>query len=582
MLSRSDITKYLDSHRERFYHRLSRPNSLLQPALLGIVAGLLSSACVVLFRLLIELLQSGILPDGGTENYEQLDTLTRLWLPIMAAVAIAGIFALMGKGNRNVGLLNVLERMTYHEGRFTLRGLALQMTGGSLAIAGGHSVGREGPSVQIGASSASLFGQYFGLPNHVIRTMAGCGSAAAIAASFNTPLAGVIFAMEVVIMEYTLSSFVPVILAAVSGTVFSIFIFGDTPVFLIPEVRVSTLRELPLIIILGVLAGIFSNLFINLVTYTGHKTQEWSFYGKLLVAGLVVGLAGMAMPQVMSMGYDTVNLAIVGQVGVATLLGVLVLKLLVTGVSVGLGVPAGFIGPTMFIGAMLGGAIAYLQILFFPELESDSGLFAVIGMGAMMGATLQAPLAALIALLELTSNIGIIFPGMLAIVVAELTRSELFHQPSIVKSLFGARGLEYQTDPMTIQLHRIGVFGVMNKNLKQLQEVCTREQAEEALKGSPRHIVILRKGRISQLLPAADLARYLEEFGDAEKVELLEIPGRREELASIHRGATLWEARERMKQKELTSLYVYDTPAPNIKRIRGIIHADDIEAAYRY
>lgn len=582
MLIRASIAKFLDKHKERFYQRLSRPNSLLQPAILGIIAGLLSSACVVLFRLLIELLQSGILPNGGTENYEELSTLTRLWLPILASFAIIGIFALLGRSNRNVGLINVLERMTYHEGRFTLRGLILQLSSGALAIAGGHSVGREGPSVQIGASSASLFGQYFGLPNQVIRTMAGCGSAAAIAASFNTPLAGVIFAMEVVIKEYTLSSFVPVILAAVSGTVFSIYVFGDTPVFLIPEVRVSTLREIPLIIILGFLAGILSNVFINLVTYTAKKTKKWSFYGKILVAGLLVGLAGMAVPQVMSMGYDTVNLAIVGQIGVAALAGILVVKLVITGLSVGLGVPAGFIGPTMFVGAMLGGVISFLQVLFFPELESDPGLFAVIGMGAMMGATLQAPLAALIALLELTSNIGIIFPGMLAIVIAELTRSELFHQPSIVNALFGARGLEYQADPISLQLHRIGVFGVMNRRFTQLQETCSRAEAESALQQSPRFIVILRKERISQLLPAADLVRHLEEFKEKHTIELLEIPAKREELGSIHRGATLWEAREQMKQKDLSSLYVFDTPAPNIKRIRGIIQSDDIEAAYRY
>lgn len=579
---KAGILKFIDRKKERLYHRLSRPNTLLQPALLGILVGVLSGACIVLFRLVIELTQRALLPDGGTENYEALDPWVRFVLPIAASALIVIFVVSFTKKRVNVGLIAVLERMSYHEGKMSWRALLMQFVGGALAIAGGHSGGREGPSVHLGAASASLLGQYLHLPNNMIRTLAGSGSAAAIAASFNTPLAGVIFAMEVVMLEYTLTSFVPVMLAAVSGTVFSIFIFGDSPVFLIPEVRVSTLREIPLIIILGFTAGIVSTIFINIATATGNRTKEWPYSVKIMVAGLLIGFGGVAVPQILSMGYDTVNLAIIGEIGVLSLMLFLVAKLLASGISVGLGVPAGFIGPVMFMGAMLGGGITYLQLLFFPELESDSGLFAIIGMGAMMAGALQAPLAALMALLELTSNTGIIFPGMLAIVVAELTRSELFHQPSIFRALFRARGLEYQADPMTIHLHRIGVFGVMSKNFVRASDRCDRAEADALLKDSPRFIVISRKERISQLMPAVDLARYLEENPGAIDINMLEIPAKREELSSIHRGATLYEARNLMKQKATSALYVYDTPAPNIKRIRGIIRASDIEDAYLY
>ena len=209
---------------ERLRIHLGRPDALLQLALLGLVSGLLAGLVIVAFRLAVEGMQSLMLPGGNAENFEQLELWQRLILPLLGGLAIGWIFLLWGKGNQMLGVARVMERMAYHQGYLNLRGFFLQFVGASIAIFSGHSVGREGPHIFLGAASGSLLGQYLALPNNSIRTLVGCGTAAGISASFNTPLAGVIFALEVVMMEYTLSSFIPVILAAVGANAVSILV----------------------------------------------------------------------------------------------------------------------------------------------------------------------------------------------------------------------------------------------------------------------------------------------------------------------------------------------------------------------
>ena len=171
---------------------LARPDALLPLAFLGLLTGLLAGGVIVLFRLFVEGVQDAILPGSGSENYEALSGWGRLLLPLLAAVLLAAMFRWVAQGITLLGVAGVMERMAYHQGRFPTRGFLLQFFGAAFAIIGGHSVGREVPHVYLGASSGSLLAQHLGLPNNVTRALVGCGAAAGIAASFNTPLAGVV------------------------------------------------------------------------------------------------------------------------------------------------------------------------------------------------------------------------------------------------------------------------------------------------------------------------------------------------------------------------------------------------------
>jgi H+/Cl- antiporter ClcA len=584
LINWKNIRHSVTQWKEALNANLARPDAQWQPALLGLVVGIVSGSVIIAFRFLTETGQAGFLPGGHPENYEPLNWPLILLLPILSGLLIGLFFTFFWPEKKVVGVIHVMERLAYFQGHLGWPGLIKQFVGATLAIIGGHSVGREGPSIHLGAASGSLLAQYLKLPNNTRRTLIACGCSAGIAASFNTPLAGVIFAMEVVMMEYSVASFIPVILAAVSATSLSIFIFGNESVFSIPPLGLNSLHELPFVIMLGLLTGLISTLFIKGMDITAARSREWPFVLRATLAGFIVALCGLWFPQVMGIGYDSVNSAMLSELGLNILAGVLLIKLIATTAAVGLGIPGGLIGPTLFIGAMLGGSVGYISLLSFPEYVSDAGVYALLGMGAMMAATLQAPLAALIAILELTGNPSIIFPGMLAIVIAELTRSELFHQPSIFRALLQARGLDYQANPMSQLLHRIGIASVMSKKYVSLPFSITQQEAREALKQEPQWLLLENDGAPEAAMPAVDLARYLKEQEQevAEDIDLNKIPAQRREISGIHLLSTVKEADDEMRKTGTELLFVYDTPAPTFKRIKGIVQKEAIESAYRF
>ncbi|MBT8447265.1 MAG: chloride channel protein, partial [Gammaproteobacteria bacterium] len=230
-------------------------NAVLGLAVFGLISGLFSGALIVCFRYAAETLQHEFMPLGDIENFEGLARYLHFWLPVAGAALLGVAFQLLRQPERQVGIGHVIERLAYHEGYLPLKNFLAQFLGGIVSLVSGHSVGRESPSVHIGAAGSSFIGRRFGLPNNGVRTLVACGSAAAIAASFNTPLAGVVFAMEVILVEYTIAGFTPVILAAVAGSALSRLAFGDQPVLQLPQVGVTSLSELVLIVAMGLVCG---------------------------------------------------------------------------------------------------------------------------------------------------------------------------------------------------------------------------------------------------------------------------------------------------------------------------------------
>ena len=573
-----DFPVYCMNLLERVRVLLAGSRGLLLLSLLGLISGLVVGGVIILFRLVIEMSQIAILPGTDPENYEVIGWQGRILLSTVGGLILGIIFHMASRPSPRVGVIHTLERLAYHEGHLPLKNAILQFIGGAISIISGHSVGREGPSIHLGAASASLLGQKLQLPNNSIRTLVACGSAAAIAASFNTPLAGVIFAMEVIMMEYTITGFTPVILAAVSATTISRIIFDAHSVFFVPALELNSFWELPIIILMGIFIGGISAVFTVLLKWTTRISQVFSIWLRMPVAGLCVGLVACVVPEVMGIGYDTVNSVLLGDLGVGILLMILVFKLLATVISIGFSLPAGLIGPTLFIGAMAGSITGLLLGLMTIDI-SHPGLYAMLGMGAMMGATLQAPLAALLALLELTGNQNIIFPGMLAIVSANLASKELFGVGSIYISQMKEIGLDYLNDPVAQSLRRLGVASVMNREFVIVQTEISRQQAENIISKAP-HWLLIKRNEGYLLMPAADLARYLEETDD-KLINVLEIPSRRRQLAPVYQQSTLQQALTILDESEAEALYVIRRIGMSADRIYGIITRQDIEEAYR-
>ncbi len=573
-----------------FRRKLSGVDALPQLAVLGLLSGIVTGGVILLFRLAIEWPLEHFLPGQGSESFEELDLLTRGLLPLAGALGLGLFLHKLALHDRKVGIVHIMERLNYHQGYISFRSAMVQFVSGVTTVITGQSAGREGPAVHLGAAFSSLLGQWMRLPNNSIRTLVACGCAAAISASFNTPISGVIFAMEVVMMEYTIAGFTPIILAAVSAAIVTQAVYGTEPAFSVPALTMNSLLEIPWILAIAVIIGIAAAGFIQLVDSMGRYHHRPVLL-RIAVAGLLMVPFALVIPETMGIGYDTVSETIHGELGFWLLLGAGSAKLIITGLSIGLGMPSGVIGPTIFMGATLGGAMGLIGAQMFPDIASSVGFYAMLGMGAMMGAVLQAPLAALMALMELTRNPNIILPGMLMITTASLVTSEAFGKKSLFLTILKSQGLSYQNSPVIQALRRVSVGAIMERNILRTERALTLEEAKKALKSEPKWLLVEGSNGPTALLPAVDLARFLEDTEKQaaeegtelpESIDLMEIPANRRDVAPVQYQATLEEALQQFDSTQAEALYVQRHVAPMIQRVYGVVLQTDIESYYQY
>ncbi len=572
----------LEQRLHRIRLALARPDAVLALSLLGALAGVLAALTIIALRLLVEWGQRTLFPGVAPEQYEQLDPALRLLAPLGGGLLVALLFRLTPPASHQVGVAHILERLAWHQGRLPWRNALVQFVGGAISMVSGHSVGREGPSAHLGTASSNLPAQALRLPNNSLRVLAACGAAAGIAASFNTPLAGAAFAMEVLLLEYTVGGFAPVILATVTATAMTRAVFGSDLAFDVPRLALGHLSELPWILLGGILAGLVGAGFNGLLQATARHGTRLPDWLRPLLGGLLVGLCGLAMPEVLGIGDDTVDYLLHGaDLAWPWLLGLLALKLLASAGGIGLGLPGGAIGPILFIGATGGALFGVVGAHFGFNDGHAIGFYAMLGMGALMACTLQAPMAGLIAILELTGNPDFILPGMLAVVAATLTAGRLGHHESLFMGLLRARGLAFRDDPVSQSLRRVGVAGVMERRVAVLPRRAEREAIEHALAAEPVWIVVREPDRPEQVMPAADLARALA-TAETDSLDLLAIPADRRQSAPVDLGATLLEARQRLADTGAEILTVISQTVPGIPRIYGVITPEQIERAYRH
>ena len=582
--SRSDFTL------ESFRRQLANVDALPQLCVLGLVSGVITGTVMVAFRLLLEAGAALYMPDGDPEAFEGLMPWLRALLPIMSITLIGLLLYRQRSAARKLGVSHVIERLTYHQGRFPLRNWLNQWWVGVVSVLGGLSAGREGPAIHLGAAASSGLGLKLRLPNNSLRVLVACGTAAGISASFNTPIAGVIFAMEVVMMEYTLMSFMPVILASTMGALVAQVMYGNEPAFRIPEVALGSLMNLPWIVVIGLVIGLMAGLFIHISR--SQRLQKLPLWLRLAVVGVATGALAWWFPEIQGIGYDSVAAALNNQLTITVLLALMVAKLLMTAITVAGGVPIGIIGPVLVAGAATGALGGMLGGWLWPDKAADPGIYAMLGMAAMMGAVLQAPLAALMALLELTHTPNIMLPGMLVVVVACLTSRQLTGCEGFFISSV-RYGLHPLQQPLMQALSRVSVPAVMERQLVRTERMITLDQARRLLETNPMWLVIERSSEDKPVLglKAAELARWLLEHDEAldgeappedELIDLLEIPGQRLEMAPIGLQATLSEAFLKLQDSALGALYVVHGYRPKQQRISGIITRGAIERYYHY
>ena len=364
-----------------------------------------------------------------------------LLVPSLGGLAVGLFVYYLMPEKRPLGVPQVIEASALHGGRMTLSSGIKAAVVSSASIGFGASVGREGPMVHLGASLAAWVARRLHLGRSLSRTLLGCGVAAAIAASFNAPIAGVFFALEVVIGHYGLSAFAPIVIAGVTGTLVSRSYYGDAPAFVLPQEHViASVLEFPAFALLGAVSALAAIIMMHSVFFTQdlfNKTPIPS-WGRPAVGGLMVGTIAIFYPEVLGVGYEATNAALMEDYTLSLLMILIVAKTAATALSLGAGFGGGVFSPSLFLGAMIGGCFGHLATDVFPHLSSGHGAYTMIGMGAVAGAVLGAPISTILMIFELTSDYKLTIAVMIATVIASLI-TQAFYGRS-----FFARQLERQ------------------------------------------------------------------------------------------------------------------------------------------
>jgi H+/Cl- antiporter ClcA len=382
-----------------------------------------------------------VLMGGDSEGFEDLPLLLRVLFPLTACLILIFLMHYLPKKWQKVGVPYVIERLNYHKGNLPIMNAVVQFITAGIGLMGGLSIGKEGPAVHVGATFGSRIALRLGLAQNHVEVLVACGVAGAISAAFQTPLAGVLFALEVIFLEYQIAIILPVILSAVFSMAVSHWLLGPITLFSFDRVAVLVLNS-DTIFALALLS-----LAIALLAGVFYRTQQmlwqvnsWPLAWRFLIVGILTALCGAFIPEVLGAGYDSVEHLLSGEMLTNVLLLVLLVKVLLTACSIGLGIPGGMIGPTFVMGGLTGIQIALWSFSGQVDLELIS-LFALLGMAAMMSTSFQAPLTGLIAIVEMTHSPEIVLPAMLVIASSCVITRVAFKQDSIFVERLNSLGL---------------------------------------------------------------------------------------------------------------------------------------------
>lgn len=347
-----------------------------------------------------------------------------LVLPVLAGLVYGPLVSRFAPSARGHGVPEVMYAVAKKGGRIPGRVASVKALASALCIGAGGSVGREGPIVQIGSALGSTIGRVLRVPEARLRALVACGAAAGIAATFNAPLAGVFFALELILGEFTAAAFGPVVLAAVTASVISRAVLGDSAFLTLPRFEVNSLLEYAFYALLGILGAVVARLF-TLILYAVEDTcdnlwlrtrgPEWA---RPAVGGLALGVVLLALPEMYGVGYPVLAGAVDGKYAIGFLVVLLVGKAVATSLTIGIGGSGGVFAPSLFIGAATGAAVGQTLHALLPSVVTQPGAYALIGMGAVFAGAGRAPITAVVILFELTGEYSIILPLMLAVVCA--------------------------------------------------------------------------------------------------------------------------------------------------------------------
>jgi CIC family chloride channel protein len=533
---------------------------------LALVIGALTGLAVVAFILLTEREGMRLYPAGS-------DRWRRVLFPVVGSLGIGYLLFRYFPYARGSGVPQTKAALFAREGRITLRTVLGKFFCTSATLASGIPLGREGPSVQVGAGIASVLGRFLGLRPEKVKALLPVGAAAAIAAAFNTPLAAVLFALEEIVGDLHAPMIGSVVLASATSWMVLRLLLGNNPLFKVPQYRLVHPLELAIYAVLGVAGGLVSVAFTKLLL--GMRERFLRFPQKTVwfqpvAGGLLVGLMGWFVPQVLGVGYGYVGDVLNGRMALNLMILLVVLKLLAVTTSYASGNAGGIFGPALFIGAMLGGAVGTVAHRLLPAYTATPGAYALVGMGAVFAGIVRTPMTSVLMIFEMTQDYAVIVPLMIANLVSLFISSRLQRQP-IYDALAVQDGIHLPTAEARQRHGRRQVTRVMHTATELLPSEITVEEALERVRSSEFRtwLVTDRRGVVG-LINLPTLEREQAE-GAAKKlgelVDGLVFP-------HVHQDQGLDLALERMGTNQIDILPVVSRA--DVHKLEGIVTLHDV------
>ncbi len=526
---RSAVLRIPLSQRFSWRRWLGESSSAL--VLLSVLVGAVTGIGAVGFR---ELITAFTRMFTGYDDYSGLGRVANahwpslgFWFLLLAPVVAGAIYGPLvhrfAPEARGHGVPEVMYAVSHRGGRIAPQVSLVKALASALCIGGGGSVGREGPIVQIGSAAGSTVAQVLGLHTPRMRLLVACGAAAGISATFNAPLAGPFFAMELILRDFAAKSFGAVVLSSVTADIIGRALMGDHPFLSLPAFAVHNHVEYLLYGTLGITVGVVGVAFSKIL-YRVEDACDWLWRGpewaRPAVGGIALGALLIALPQMYGVGYPVLQNAVEGKYLVPMLLLLMVGKMFATSLTIGIGGSGGVFAPTLFIGAMAGSAFGAIAHDLFPTVTESAGVYGLIGMGAALGGATRAPITAVVILFELTGQYSIILPLMAAVVMAAGT-GHLLSKETIYTAKLWRRGVDLDDPPATFP--PFSARDVLCPAPAPLRQDTTLDDAATALAAAPHAAlpVVDIDGTYQGCVSAADIAEALDDSDPPRRIQTL-------------------------------------------------------------
>jgi chloride channel protein, CIC family len=536
---------------------------------LAVVIGALTGLTVVAFILVTERFGMRLYPAGGAPW-------RRLLFPVVGSISIGYLLYRYFPDARGSGVPQTKAALFARDGNITLRTVLGKFFCTSATLASGIPLGREGPSVQVGAGIGSVLGRLLGLRPEQVKKLIPVGAAAAIAAAFNTPLAAVLFSLEEIMGDLHAPVMGAVVLASATAWMVLRVFLGNHPLFTVPQYQLVSPAEFGVYAVLGIAGGIVSAIFAKLLLGMRAKflcLPRNTVWFQPVAGGLLVGLMGWFVPQVLGVGYGYVGQALNGNMAFRMMLLLVVLKLFAVTTSYSSGNAGGIFGPALFIGAMVGGVVGTVAHHLFPAYTATPGAYALVGMGAVFAGIVRAPMTSVLMIFEMTQDYAVIVPLMIANMISLFVASRLQHEP-IYEALAVQDGIHLPSGGGQRQGQR-RVAKVIRPATQLLPAETTVQEALARVQSSEFRTCLLTDQRgVIGVISLALLERELAEGAD-KKLSALVNP-----LAfpHVHLDQGLELALERMGTNQIEILPVVSRA--NVHKLEGIVTLRDVLDAY--